>query len=120
MRPQLCCSSLIVHVVRWTDQHINLAESGFQILPVDGFEYRRAKLCIGDGGIENETAGLPQLTSGNVQILNGAKPSFLAGLRGVGEYLGDQNVEQVERIIRCRRFQRHSERHESRETALIR
>jgi hypothetical protein len=84
---------------RWTHQQINLAESDFDILPLEGFEYRRAKLRIGDGGIENETADLPQLTGGNVQILNGAQPGFLAGLRGVGEYLGDQNVEQVECII---------------------
>jgi hypothetical protein len=61
---------LVVHVLRRTHQYIDLVKSGFEILPLEGFEYCRAKLRIRDIGIENETACLPQLTGGNVQILN--------------------------------------------------
>ena len=74
-------------------------EGGFKIFTLQGFEYRRSKLRIWNCGIENKTAGLPQLTGGVVQILDGAKPSFLARFRGIGEYLGNQNVQQVECVI---------------------
>jgi hypothetical protein len=47
-------------------------ESGFEVLPLKGFEYRRAKFGVGDGGIENKMADQPQLTGSNVEIFNGA------------------------------------------------
>jgi hypothetical protein len=65
-------------------------------------------------------AGLPQLTGGYIQILDGAKPSFFARFGGIGEYLGDQNVEQIESIIGCSRFHCYSEGYQSGEAALFR
>src|SRR5260370_37469268 len=61
-----------------------------------------------------------QLTGGKIQIFDGAQSGLLAGLRGIGKYLGDQDVEQVEYIIRSCCFKCDSERHERCQTAIIR
>jgi hypothetical protein len=87
---------------------------------LQGLEYCCSQLGIGYIWIKDEMADKPQLTGGKIQIFDRAQPGLLAGLRGIGKYLGDQDVEQVEYIIRSRCFKCDSECHEGCQTAIIR
>jgi hypothetical protein len=95
-----------VEITRRPDDGVDLLQCRREHLARHDRESRPADGAVVDCVIHEHSARLAELQSGGVEIAQGAQPRFLADLGRVGEQGGDHDVEQVEHVVLCGRFQR--------------
>ena len=108
---------LEVVVVGWPDQVGDLGHGLGELVPWDAGEDGVADATVGTPGVEQDEACLVEQQRGDVQILERAEASLLAGAFDAGEHRGDQLVEQVHDVIEGRGLLNLGEGEEGRVTA---
>ena len=109
-----------IGIVGRPGQAVDLGHGGFEGSFGHDRENRRPETAVGDSAVEYQGADLAQGERRGIKVAQAAQARFPAFADRIDEHPGDQQVEQVEHVILCARFQRPDERQQGGEATFIR
>jgi hypothetical protein len=109
-----------VGIIGRPDQAVDLGHGGFEGSFGHGRENRCPETAVGDSAVEYQGANLAQGERRGVKIAQTAQPRFPAFADRVDEHPGDEQVEQIKRVILRACFQHPNERQQGGEAAFVR
>jgi len=109
-----------VGIVRRPGQAVDLGHGGFEGSFGHDRENRCPETAVGDCAVEYQGADLAQGERRGVKVTQTAQPRFPAFADRVDEHSGDEQVEQVKRVILRARLQCPNERQQGGKAAFVR